>query len=86
MMTLPYIKNTSETTNRLLQSHSITVALKPTEVFQSILNNPKDPEAQAFVNSCVRCLYLECGCTRELHVEFRKVGDTQCITGYLMDN
>ena len=45
-ITLPYIRNISETTNRLLQPHSITVAHKPTKTLQKILSNPKDPVTQ----------------------------------------
>ena len=45
-ITLPYIRNILETTNKLLQPHGITVAHKPTKTLQKILSNPKDPVAQ----------------------------------------
>ena len=45
-ITLPYIRNNSETTNRLLQPHGITVAHKPTKALQNILSKAKDPVAQ----------------------------------------
>ena len=45
-ITLPFIRNILETTNRLLQPHGITVAHKPTKTLQKILSNPKDPVAQ----------------------------------------
>ena len=45
-ITLPYIRNISETTKRLLQPHGITAAHKPTKTLQKILSNPKDPVAQ----------------------------------------
>jgi len=45
-LTLPYIKNISQPTNRLLQPHSITIAHKTTKALQNILSKSKDPVAQ----------------------------------------